>query len=103
MLWGGWDKWIEWGGWDVMTVSSRLTRFYTMQGLEGTIEKISPTLNANATYKKTSRISRLPAYLTVQFIRFFVGKAGGSDEMVAKKILKVLSLNHVVRFITTIP
>ena len=60
------------------------------QGLEGTIEKMSPTLNVNASYKKTSKISRLPAYLTIQYIRFFVGKAGNSDEMVAKKILKVL-------------
>lgn len=53
---------------------------------------MSPTLNVNASYKKTSKISRLPAYLTIQYIRFFVGKAGGSDEMVAKKILKVFSL-----------
>ena len=40
-------------------------------------------------YKKTSQISRLPAYLAVQFVRFFVGKAPDSEEVVQKKILKV--------------
>lgn len=64
----------------------------SLQGLEDTIEKMSPTLNVNATYKKISRISRLPAYLTIQYIRFFVGKAGDAQEMVAKKILKVIGI-----------
>ena len=40
-------------------------------------------------YKKTSCISRLPSYLTVQFVRFFVGRAPDSEEVVSKKILKV--------------
>lgn len=53
------------------------------------MEKMSPTLNVNATYKKVSRISRLPGYLTLQYIRFYVGKAGDSEEVVPKKILKV--------------
>ena len=59
------------------------------QGLEGEIEKNSPVLGRDALYKKTTRYSRLPAYLTVQFVRFFVGKAGATDEIVSKKILKV--------------
>ena len=59
------------------------------QGLEDTIEKQSPSLGRNAQYKKMSRIARLPGYLTVQFVRFFVGKAGDSEEVVSKKILKV--------------
>ena len=36
-----------------------------------------------------SRISRLPAYLVIQYMRFFVGRAGASEEIVAKKVLKV--------------
>lgn len=36
-----------------------------------------------------SRIQRLPAYLVIQYMRFFVGRAGASDEVVAKKVLKV--------------
>ncbi|OAL37805.1 hypothetical protein AYO20_02982 [Fonsecaea nubica] len=35
------------------------------------IEKHSPTLDRDAKYIKTSRISRLPQYLTVHFVRFF--------------------------------
>ena len=50
---------------------------------------MSPTLNVNANYNKVSRISRLPAYLTLQYIRFFVGKSREGEEMIAKKILKV--------------
>ena len=50
---------------------------------------MSQLLGRNAVYKKTSRVCRLPAYLTVQFVRFFVGKAPDSEEMVPKKILKV--------------
>ena len=53
------------------------------------MEKYSTSLSRNADYSKTSRISRLPAYLAVQFVRFFVGKAPDSDEIVPKKILKV--------------
>ena len=56
------------------------------------MEKTSPTLGRNAQYKKSSRLSRLPGYLTVQLVRFFVGKAGDSEEIVSKKILKVCTL-----------
>lgn len=38
--------------------------------LEETLEKFSPSLNRDATYTKTSLISRLPQYLTVQMVRF---------------------------------
>ncbi|EER36778.1 ubiquitin carboxyl-terminal hydrolase [Histoplasma capsulatum H143] len=42
-----------------------------LAGLEEKIEKKSPTLNRDATYTKRSKISRLPKYLTVHFVRFF--------------------------------
>lgn len=38
--------------------------------MKETITKFSPKLNRDASYTKTSRISRLPAYLTIQFVRF---------------------------------
>jgi len=38
--------------------------------MKETITKFSPTLDRDASYTKTSRISRLPAYLTIQFVRF---------------------------------
>ncbi|CAH0475718.1 unnamed protein product [Peronospora belbahrii] len=40
-------------------------------GLEGTIEKYSDVLERNAIWKKILRISRLPKYLCVQFMRFY--------------------------------
>lgn len=38
--------------------------------MKETITKLSPTLDRDASYTKTSRIKRLPAYLTIQFVRF---------------------------------
>lgn len=48
------------------------------------ITKFSPTLERNALYNKTSKISRLPAYLTVQFVRFYFKE----KEAINAKILK---------------
>ncbi|KAK9761803.1 deubiquitinating enzyme [Basidiobolus ranarum] len=41
------------------------------EGLEQKIEKNSPSLNRSASYTKSSKVSRLPAYLAVNFVRFF--------------------------------
>lgn len=35
------------------------------------ITKNSPSLNKDALYTKTSKVDRLPAYLTVQMVRFY--------------------------------
>lgn len=48
------------------------------------ITKLSPTLARDAVYTKTSKISRLPAYLTVQFVRFYYKE----KEAINAKILK---------------
>ncbi|KAJ2948597.1 hypothetical protein O0L34_g7852 [Tuta absoluta] len=48
------------------------------------ITKLSQTLGRDATYTKTSKISRLPAYLTVQFVRFYYKE----KESINAKILK---------------
>ncbi|XP_017885851.1 ubiquitin carboxyl-terminal hydrolase 14 [Ceratina calcarata] len=48
------------------------------------ITKMSPTLGRDAVYTKTSRISRLPAYLTIQFVRFYYKER----EAINAKILK---------------
>ncbi|XP_039277748.1 ubiquitin carboxyl-terminal hydrolase 14 [Nilaparvata lugens] len=40
------------------------------------IKKHSPTLGKDASYNKISKIKRLPAYLTVQFVRFFYKDKG---------------------------
>ncbi|KAJ3296721.1 Ubiquitin carboxyl-terminal hydrolase 14, partial [Rhizoclosmatium sp. JEL0117] len=49
-----------------------------------TIEKNSETLGRTATYKKTTKITRLPAYLTVNFVRF----QWKASERIKAKILK---------------
>ncbi|XP_078040794.1 ubiquitin specific protease 14 [Augochlora pura] len=48
------------------------------------ITKMSPTLGRDAVYTKTSKISRLPAYLTIQFVRFYYKE----KEAINAKILK---------------
>ncbi|ESN92094.1 hypothetical protein HELRODRAFT_89960, partial [Helobdella robusta] len=53
-------------------------------GLEGEITKHSPTLNRDATYTKTSKLSRLPSYLSIQMVRFFYKEKNA----VSAKILK---------------
>ncbi|CCM05924.1 uncharacterized protein FIBRA_08162 [Fibroporia radiculosa] len=40
------------------------------EALDQKIEKTSPSLGRNATYTATSRLSRLPSYLTVHMVRF---------------------------------
>lgn len=41
------------------------------KSLDGTLEKESPTLGKTAVYTKTQRVSKLPNYLIVNFVRFF--------------------------------
>ncbi|KAJ3294954.1 Ubiquitin carboxyl-terminal hydrolase 14 [Borealophlyctis nickersoniae] len=53
-------------------------------GLTEKIEKNSPTLNRSAEYIKKSKISRLPAYLTTNFVRF----QWKATERIKAKILK---------------
>ncbi|KAG5896401.1 hypothetical protein JTB14_022489 [Gonioctena quinquepunctata] len=52
--------------------------------LQEQLTKKSPTLDRDAVYTKTSKISRLPAYLTVQFVRFYYKE----KESINAKILK---------------
>uniref|UniRef100_A0A669CAM1 Ubiquitin carboxyl-terminal hydrolase n=1 Tax=Oreochromis niloticus TaxID=8128 RepID=A0A669CAM1_ORENI len=54
--------------------------------LQEEITKMSPTLNRNALYIKSSKLSRLPAYLTVQMVRFFYKE----KESVNAKVLKLM-------------
>lgn len=49
------------------------------------IEKNSPTLNRQAVYTKTTKINRLPKYLTINFVRFF----WKPQERIKAKILRV--------------
>jgi ubiquitin carboxyl-terminal hydrolase 14 len=53
--------------------------------LESQIEKASPSLGRDALYKEVKRISALPYYLPIQFVRFF----WKAKEQVKAKILRV--------------
>lgn len=55
-----------------------------LESLDQKIEKNSATLGRSAMYTKSQRISRLPAYLTVNFVRFF----WKPTEQVKAKILR---------------
>jgi ubiquitin carboxyl-terminal hydrolase 14 len=61
--------------------------------LEENITKMSPTLGRDAVYVKTSRISRLPAYLTIQFVRFFYKERGQTNAKILKDIKFPMSLD----------
>ncbi|KAJ6113274.1 hypothetical protein N7523_006591 [Penicillium sp. IBT 18751x] len=70
-----------------------------MEGLREQIEKQSPTLNRNALYTKQSRISRLPKYLTVHFVRFFWKRETQKKAKIMRKVTFPAELD-VVEFCT---
>lgn len=61
--------------------------------MQETITKLSPSLNRDAQYLKTCKISRLPAYLTVQFVRFFYKEKGSINAKILKDVKFPLSLD----------
>ncbi|ORX74043.1 cysteine proteinase [Linderina pennispora] len=63
------------------------------QGLEQTIEKHSEALGRNAHYTATSRIARLPEYLTVAFNRFFWKASESVDAKIVKAVKFPLDLD----------
>ncbi|XP_051172315.1 ubiquitin carboxyl-terminal hydrolase 14 [Leptopilina boulardi] len=50
------------------------------------ITKHSSTLGRDAIYTKTSKISRLPAYLTIQFVRFYYKEKGAINAKILKDV-----------------
>ncbi|KAK5115078.1 hypothetical protein LTR62_001775 [Meristemomyces frigidus] len=56
------------------------------------LEKTSPTLNREAVYTRTSRISRLPKHLPVHMIRFFWRR----DTQKKAKILRKVTFQHEI-------
>jgi ubiquitin carboxyl-terminal hydrolase 14 len=57
-----------------------------MAGQEEQIEKQSPSPGRNAIYTKRSRISRLPKYLTVHFVRFFWKRETQKKAKIMRKV-----------------
>lgn len=70
-----------------------------LKGLTERIEKQSPLLDRNAVYTKTSRIARLPKYLTVHFVRFWWKRDIRKKAKIMKKVTFPAELD-VVEFCT---
>jgi len=70
-----------------------------MAALEEKIEKNSPVLDRETIYTKTSRISRLPKYLTVHFVRFFWKREAQKKAKIMRKVTFPPELD-VVEFCT---
>lgn len=68
-------------------------------GLSEQIEKKSEALGRDALYTKTSRISRLPKYLTVHFVRFFWKREASKKAKIMRKVTFPSELD-VVEFCT---
>lgn len=69
-------------------------------GLEGTVEKNSDVLGRDALWTKHQRVSKLPRYLCVQFMRFFWKATPESRDHtgVKCKILRPVSFTEVLYF-----
>ena len=70
-----------------------------LAGLEEKLEKISPVLGRDAVYTKKSKISRLPKYLTVHFVRFFWKREAQKKAKIMRKVTFPHELD-VVEFCT---
>lgn len=70
-----------------------------LNGLKEQLEKRSPTLERDAVYTKTSKIARLPKYLTVHFVRFFWKREAQKKAKIMRKVTFPQELD-VVEFCT---
>lgn len=70
-----------------------------LAGLEEKIEKKSSVLDRDAIYTKKSKISRLPKYLTVHFVRFFWKREAQKKAKIMRKVTFPNELD-VVEFCT---
>lgn len=61
--------------------------------MEEHITKNSPTLGRDAVYKKANKINRLPAYLTIQFVRFYFKEKEAINAKILKDVKFPLSLD----------
>ena len=67
-------------------ITTNFMRDGILAALTETIEKHSPSLGRDAKYTKTSRVSRLPKYLTVHFVRFFWRRDVNKKTKIMRKV-----------------
>lgn len=70
-----------------ISISTNYLKDGLLAGLEEKIEKHSETLGRNAEYKLTKKVSRLPKYLTVQFMRFFWRRDTQKKSKILRKVV----------------
>ncbi|KAJ8460853.1 hypothetical protein OPV22_033779 [Ensete ventricosum] len=63
------------------------------RGLKSELEKMSTSLGRSAVFSKESRISELPRYLTVQFVRFFWKRESNQKAKILRKVDYPLELD----------
>lgn len=69
-----------------ITASTNHLRDGILAGLEDKLEKNSELLGRTASYTKKSKISRLPKYLTVHFVRFFWKREAQKKAKIMRKV-----------------
>lgn len=70
-----------------ISISTNYLKDGLLAGLEEKMEKYSATLDRNSEYKKTKKVSRLPKYLTVQFMRFFWRRDTQKKSKILRKVV----------------
>ncbi|KAJ4417181.1 deubiquitinating enzyme [Gnomoniopsis sp. IMI 355080] len=82
-----------------ITAETNHLRDGILSGLSEKIDKTSAVLGREATYTKTSKISRLPQYLTVHFVRFFWKRDTQKKAKILRKVTFPLELD-ILEFCT---
>lgn len=82
-----------------ITAETNHLRDGILSGLKEKIDKTSTVLGRETTYTKTSKISRLPQYLTVHFVRFFWKRDTQKKAKILRKVTFPLELD-ILEFCT---
>lgn len=69
-----------------ITISTNFLRDGILSGLKEKIEKFNDTLQSNAEYELSRTITRLPKYLTVQFVRFYWKRDTQKKSKILRKV-----------------
>lgn len=69
-----------------ISISTNYLKDGLVDGLTESIEKHSDTLGRNAEYTVTKKVTRLPKYLTVQFMRFFWRRDTQKKSKILRKV-----------------
>ncbi|KAH7882689.1 hypothetical protein F5I97DRAFT_301459 [Phlebopus sp. FC_14] len=69
-----------------ISISTNYMHTGIMDALTSKLEKRSPSLGREAVYSQTSRMSRLPSYLTVHMVRFYWRRDIGKKAKIMRKV-----------------